>query len=209
MTFPIRFHPTNAKAAKCIVSNYATLQLDEASGDLFAEKPTVVNRRGRNLKDKLVRSRIKGVQQVDTNKCGRRVCVTCSHICTDKVVVGPSGTFEVKTDFTCESVDVVYCIQCRKCGELYVGETGRKLKDRFREHRNSVAQEQTGKEVAEHFNSDGHSVEDMQVLGLYKARELVFRRLMEQKIIARLGCVLGQGGMNTDFKFQSLLTDGV
>lgn len=141
MTFPITFHPTNAQASRCVISNFNVLQMDEDVGDLFSDKPMVVNRRGKNLKDMLVRSKVRNGGNTEargTKKCNRRVCLTCDYISDEKLIVGPSGTFEVRANFTCESAGVVYCISCNKCGELYIGETGRKLKRRFTEHRNSV-----------------------------------------------------------------------
>jgi hypothetical protein len=51
-------------------------------------------------------------------------------------------------------------------------------------------------------NHDG--VNDMRVMGLKFEAGLVTRKLQEQKLIAKLGCVLG-GGMNTDFNFPQLL----
>ena len=35
--------------------------------------------------------------------------------------------------FTCTSANVIYCITCALCKKLYIGETGRRLGDRFRE----------------------------------------------------------------------------
>ena len=54
------------------------------------------------------------------------------------------------------------------------------------------------------FSSNGHSVQDMMVCGLVFCNETLKRKLIEQKIIAKLGCVLGSG-MNVDFDFQQLL----
>ena len=90
---------------------------------------------------------------------------------------------------------------------MYVGETGRRLADRFTEHRRDVISNKTEKEVASHFNSPGHNgTEDMSVLGLQSAHDLIKRKLLESKLIAKLGCVLGRG-MNTDFNFAILLND--
>ena len=49
-------------------------------------------------------------------------------------------TTELKTDptdpdhFTCISADVIHCITSSYCNKLYIGETGRRLGDQFREH---------------------------------------------------------------------------
>ena len=110
----------------------------------------------------------------------------------------------MREGFTCESSELIYAIVCEKCGEIYVGETERKLKERFREHRHSVIRNSIGKEVASHFNQSNHSVDDMRVLGLKHVSGQITRRIEEQRIIAMLGCVLGHG-MNVDFNFQQLL----
>ena len=90
---------------------------------------------------------------------------------------------------------------------LYVGETGRRLEDRFREHRLDVQDNKPEREVAAHFNQPGHvGINDMKVLGLSFSPDVKFRKLKEQKIIAKLGCYLG-GGMNIDFNFPQLIED--
>ena len=86
---------------------------------------------------------------------------------------------------------------------LYVGETSRKLKERFREHRRNVVNKKQDNEVAQHFNEEGHKVEDMSILGLRYVDGIFTRKLEEQRLIGQLGCMLG-GGMNTDFNFPEL-----
>lgn len=204
--FPITYHPLNAKIAGIVTSNFESLKHNEEIGHLFESKPMVVKRRGKNLKDMLVRAKLRGEENIGTKKCGKSRCLTCKYISEEQVVIGPQCTFDVRFDFTCESAGIVYCIICKKCGDLYIGETGRKLKDRFKEHRLDVLHKREGKEVAEHFNSEGHSVEHMSVLGLLKEDGLIARKLKEQRCIAKLGCFLGKG-MNTDFKFIGLVND--
>ena len=93
-----------------------------------------------------------------------------------------------------------------KVAESYTqGETGRKLGDRFREHRRNVINKKSDSEVAAHFNQSGHKgVEDMSVCGLLHCHDIIQRKLKEQKLIAKLGTVLGKG-MNIDFNFPQLL----
>ena len=40
----------------------------------------------------------------------------------------------VKPKLTCEIANVVYCIHCKRCGKMYIGETLRPLRDRLTEH---------------------------------------------------------------------------
>ena len=46
-------------------------------------------------------------------------------------------------------------------GTVYIGETGRRLADRFREHRLDVLHKKSDFPVAQYFNSPGHSLEDV------------------------------------------------
>ena len=208
LVFPITYHPTNVKVVEIIKSNFNILKMDDEVGDLFAEKPMVAYRREKNLRDILVRSKVTTQnpqrQTGGTSQCQRRRCLTCKHINSDTCVVGPRGQFTVRERFTCESEELVYAIECKKCGDIYVGETGRKLKERFREHRLDVINKTRNKEVGDHFNGPNHSVEDMSVMGLKHETGIISRKLEEQRIIGKLGCVLG-GGMNTEFNFPQLL----
>ena len=53
-------------------------------------------------------------------------------------------------------------------------------------------------------NKEDHSVEDMKVTGLAFCYGLISRNLLEEKIIARIGCVLRRG-LNIEFNFPGLL----
>ena len=48
-------------------------------------------------------------------------------------------------------------------------------------------------EVAGHFSADDHSVDDMSISGVMYCRDIKTRKLKEQKLISKLGCVLGRG----------------
>ena len=56
-------------------------------------------------------------------------------------------------------------VQCNRCPKQYIGETKRRLKDRFNEHRRT-ADKQTNiskpAAVSEHFLSNDHTATDMQ-----------------------------------------------
>ena len=57
--------------------------------------------------------------------------------------------------FTCIFVNVIYCITCSLCKKIYIGKTGRRLADRFREHLRNVETNDTdaSKPVAGHFQT--------------------------------------------------------
>ena len=46
-------------------------------------------------------------------------------------ISGPKRSIKITDHFTCASANVTYCITCTLCKKLYIGETGRRLGDRF------------------------------------------------------------------------------
>ena len=67
----------------------------------------------------------------------------------------------------CLTKNVVYCIQCTKCQQIYIGQTSRKIKERFGEHKTSVRTCQKTA-IGDHFNGPGHSVSNMTIFALEK-----------------------------------------
>ena len=67
-----------------------------------------------------------------------------------------------------QSRNLVYCISCRRCPVLYIGKTERNLRSRFGERLRSIRMRNNIPElpVAQHFNSTGHSISDVQVRGV-------------------------------------------
>ena len=96
--------------------------------------------------------------------------------------------------------NVVYCITCTKCGKLYIGETKRMLRERFREHLRDIRISNMTSPVAQHFTSRGHSTEDITVCCLLICSTDTQRKQMEMRIIDRLG-TLDPLGLNLDFTY--------
>ena len=91
---------------------------------------------------------------------------TCFASC--EKISGPKRSIKITDHFTCTSANVMYCITCTLCKKLYIGETGRRLGDRFREHLRDVEKDDqnVSKPVARHFNFPNHSNQHMVVCGL-------------------------------------------
>ncbi|XP_055501020.1 uncharacterized protein LOC129702942 [Leucoraja erinacea] len=132
-----------------------------------------------------------------TFPCNRRVCNTCRFTSSLDFIQGPNQSFQVQQRFTCTSFNLVYCIRCFRCQLLYIGETKRRLGDRFAQHLRSVRTNQPGVPVAQHFNSPSHSESDLSVLGLLHCHDYVQRKCEEQQLILHLGS-LHPSGMNID-----------
>jgi len=83
-------------------------------------------------------------------------------------ISGPKRSIKITDHFTCTSANVIYCITCTLCKRLYIGDTGRRLGDRFREHLNDEEKDNkdASKPVARHFNPPNHSKQHTAVCGL-------------------------------------------
>ena len=114
---------------------------------------------------------------------------------------GPKRSIKITDHFTCTSTNVIYCITCTLCKKLYIGETGRRLGDRFREHLRDVEKDDknASKPVARHFNLPNHSKQHMVVCGLSLHQgSTESRKTLEQKFIFQIGT---PHGINERFSF--------
>ena len=82
-----------------------------------------------------------------------------------------------------------------------MGETGRRLGDRFREHLLSTRQINIDLPVGRHFASPGHASTDMLLFVIHSGfRDTPNRRLFEARMIFKHK-MLRPGGLNTGFAF--------
>ena len=198
------YHPKNTPVCNILSRNHNILADDDSTKVIFSQPPLKAYRRAKNLRDLLVHCdpRQQQEQEPGTFPCGRTICRTCPHINQSTSIPSPGGQIKITGHFTCTSDNVIYCISCRKCPvSVYIGETGRRLADRFREHRLDVLHKKSDLPVAIHFNSPGHSLEDILVAvlrsGLSK-RDVRQREEMRQIFKFQ---TLAPHGMNRDFSF--------
>ena len=135
-----------------ILKNFKLLQNDPDTGRIFSQSPLISFKRDKNIGSFLVRSAFQTSNQPGTFKCGRARCKTCPFICNVEKLSGPKRSIKITDPFTCTSTSVIYCITCTL---LYIGETGRRLGDRFREHLRDVEKDDKNaskyEPVARHF----------------------------------------------------------
>ena len=103
----------------------------------------------------LVRSTFKTIEKPGTFKCARSRCKTCPFVQNADKISGPKRSVKITDRFTCTSANVIYCITCTLCKKLYIGEAGRRLGNRFREHLRDVEKDDkdASKPVVRHFKS--------------------------------------------------------
>ncbi|KAI8496657.1 corticospinal neuron axon guidance through spinal cord [Branchiostoma belcheri] len=92
--------------------------------------------------------------------------------------------YAIRTHINCQSKNIVYLIQCKKCGVQYVGETKQTLANRLNGHRSAI---NTKKDtpVSAHFNQTHHSVGDREILGIERLRYTGNEDLTRQRRLQR------------------------
>ena len=209
--FVVTYHQALPQLSTILKQNLDILQNSNTCKEAFPDAPILSYRRPKNLRDLLVRAKIKNATTSDPRgsyKChSRRNCLTCQHITDGTTTFNFSNTdknYDIKQRLDCNSTNVIYALQCKRCLHngnkncQYIGQTSRRLKDRFNEHRRDIINKKEDKSgVAEHFCSPAHTIHDLAItplLRLNDKRESV-RRAKKQYLIG-LANTLTPNGMN-------------
>ena len=138
-----------------------------------------------------------------TFPCNRTSCRTCSHVNSSSTITTPKGHVNITGHFSCITENVVYCLSCTKClSAVYIGETGRRLADPFREHRRDVINGRNDLPVPAYFNQANHTLEEMKVAVLKAGQaNQEYRKKQEMTLIFNYGTV-GPSGLNRDLKIE-------
>ena len=200
-------HPSNLVAEKIISMNLQILREDSTTINIFNKPPLKAFRRAKNLKDLLVRSRSiprdLPQQSPGTFPCNRTVCRTCPHVNSSSTITTPKRHVNITGHFSCITEHVVYRLSCTKCpSTVYIGETGRRLADRFREHRRDVINGRNDLPVPAHFNSTNHTLDDMKVAVLKAGlTNQDYRKKQEMRLIFKCGTLSLSGLIKPGLKF--------
>ena len=166
----------------------------------------VAYRRSSNLSDFLVRAQLRNLTQHNQPRgsypCGKN-CLTCKYISdgqTSYTFHATGETRPITNDIDCNSKNVIYMIQCNHCSKQYIGNTKRRLKDRFNEHRRPVDNPSNISKpttVSEHFLTTDHSANDITLipLELTKSNRDSVQKVTEAYLIER-GKTLEPLGIN-------------
>ena len=79
------------------------------------------------------------------------------------MVTGHRENISDKSYGNCKMANVVYVIESLKCKKQCVGETKNALHIRMNGHQSDIKHRRLKKLVANHFNSEGHSLEDLSI----------------------------------------------
>ncbi|XP_051774701.1 nuclear GTPase SLIP-GC-like isoform X4 [Erpetoichthys calabaricus] len=114
--------------------------------------------------------------QPGVHNCTSSKCELCEkHLKNIRIFTSTTKqkSHEIKDVFTCKSSSVIYVIECQKpdCKKQYVGKTRNSLKSRFSRHKSDVSRK-CSLPVYEHFNSKGHSFQDLKIFPIEQHDDL-------------------------------------
>ena len=110
--------------------------------------PLVAFRRSPNLRGILVKAQLPSTvlnhndipKPPGSYRCGLN-CLTWKYIADGQTTYTFTATGEtrnINSHMTCNTNNIIYMVRSTKCNLQYIGETKRRLKDRFNEHRQAV-----------------------------------------------------------------------
>ena len=98
-----------------------------------------------NLKRLLTKARFDPQQNEEpkvVSPCEDKRCGTCKYIHSGPDITTKDGTkIYTNANMNCKSANLIYCIKCPNCNEIYIGQTGNTLAKRMTVHRQQVREE--------------------------------------------------------------------
>ena len=133
--------------------------------EVFPQPPMVAYRRPPSLRSVLVKAKVPPLPIRQSNRthngmkrCSK--CVVCPYVTEQRIVKSSQNCFvhNINKPVNCDSSNVVYLVECKKCKEQYVGQTGRAFKERMKEHIGYIKGKKLTEPTGLHFNLPGHNL---------------------------------------------------
>ena len=137
--------------------------------------------------------------------CNSSRCSTCPFFMETHIFKShqTNQTFYIKQNLSCDSKNVIYLINCKKCGIQYVGQTSLTLRDRFTRHRFDI-RHKANKTVSNHFNTSDHSISDCCITPIEYVVDQDKLTKREQYWILKLKSLM-PGGLNLHEESEKLI----
>ena len=163
------YDPQENLLKKIVDTNWPNLGRTNTTTNLYTAQITYGHRRNKNLKDVLVNSQVTRDQPKQRakpedppnplNKCKSKKCTYCPYIDrTGSITSTTTGrSYYAKKHISCYSHNLIYCITCTTCKKQYVGQTSKKLRERFVNHFGNINNRRLNDPIGRHFLSPGHT----------------------------------------------------
>jgi peptide-methionine (R)-S-oxide reductase len=157
----ITFNPKLPSVSKIIKKHWISMTKDPTMLKIFKKPPMLAFKQPPNLRSTLIHAKLPKLSKPKRKIIGikpcNEPCGVCPYINHSKTFSSSvtKETFEMKDAYNCSTKSIIYLTSCTHCGKQYVGQSGRQLKDRMKEHLNNMYHK---KEVTgTHYSLPGHS----------------------------------------------------
>ena len=171
---------------------------------VLPEKPIIAFRKMKPIRNYIVRTDINEANDQKkpniTTPC-RSCKKTCHLIISNETLKNIHNGKDIKKLENCRTANIVYAARCKIHGDIYIGDTGEELGERFSKHRYHAKNRPENNELTAHVRKHQHEFDkDIEVLilkgNLYQKHE---RELWEDKFICLLG-TKAPTGLNKELK---------
>ena len=166
LTLTITFHPAFQDLYRILRKAHTILACDKAHQKVFQDVPLVGFRKGKSLKDLLVRAKVPSLGEAkigQSGPCFGKRCGVCPFVKNTQEFASKNGRKYVIRGSTmnCSSSHVVYLLSCKTCGVQYVGSCTTPFRSRFSNYKpcNKYHKDKTvpQQELHNHFDLPGHN----------------------------------------------------
>ena len=165
---------------------------DPYLAEVFPLHPLTAYKRQKSIKDFVIRAKVYQKTREQRKIKGMAKCnrpwTACPFILEGNTLLKPGKPWKIQKNVNCNSENIIYIIECQKdtCKLRYVGQTERKLSDRFADHRGYVNRKVLSQPTGQHFNLPGHDISDMKISILEKVKksDKIYREEREKYLIA-------------------------
>ena len=137
LMFITTYNKTNPNLKEIISKHWACLGRSSATRDLSKRDFMITYRKPPSLKDMLVKAKLTQPRQKTNKECKRpKTCKYSTKMSQSGKIKNSynNKTYNTITKGTCQSNNLVYCIECNWCHIKYVGQTKNRIIDRFQGH---------------------------------------------------------------------------
>ena len=141
--------------------HFSILQNDSETKEIFLCPPRVVYRKPKSVRNYLVRAReLTSTQDIvfsGCTPCNKPRCLCCDKMVSTNTASASFSSFELKIlgNYTCQSKNVVYMIECSICSKQYIGQTSTQFNIRINNHK-SHCKTQKHLSISKHVNEEQH-----------------------------------------------------
>ena len=123
--FVVPYHPALPNIAQIVKKHHRVMTLNPHMKSIFPQAPLVAYKRPMNIRDRLVKAKLPPLQnrpkrtRAGMHKCNKP-CSICPFVSNKKSIKAKHNdhSVELSKHYDCNSKNIVYIIECKKCGIL-------------------------------------------------------------------------------------------